>query len=154
MAGIYEELRMVANDGEPDQRIYLAWEGEDGPPDRVSSSGSWRDGLYSCGYDRGSDGRYLWWRDRGCGVVATVEEAWEELPAMIADPDYSEVLPPGFSASRAARLGHEYMALHAILDLDARRRLRDRIYAADGPPEPSELREVRLLEMRLGADQV
>ena len=154
MPVIHEEQRLIFNAGEIDQRVYLAWESHLRAPDRVSASGSWRDGPFSCGYDRGFDGRYLYWRDRKSGFVATAEGARGELPTLIADPDHSEALPFGFSEIRAARLGHEYMALHAILDLDVRRRLRDRIYVADGLPEASDLREMRRLEMGLEEEQV
>lgn len=146
MAVVYEEVRLVSNAGEEDQKLYLGWDTEDGPPDRASASGWWRDGSYSCGYDLGEDGRYLWWRGRESGFVATAEEAWVELPRLIADPDHAEELSPGISELAAARWAHEYTALRKMLDEEGRRRLLDLTFAAGGPPTSSELREMRRLE--------
>ncbi len=37
---------------------------------------------------RAGGGRYEWWRDGERGVAETEDEAWDEMPSLIENPDY------------------------------------------------------------------
>ncbi|MDP9485326.1 MAG: hypothetical protein M3Q49_05960 [Actinomycetota bacterium] len=88
MSGTETRLQAVYNAGEAVQVIRLAYAQGESHPRRVEAAGAFRDGPYRCGYARTDDGRYEWWRDDKRGVADAEDEAWDELPGLIANPDY------------------------------------------------------------------
>ena len=86
-----EGLERICNAYEPDNVGVYTWRVGEDEAYKFSCHARFRDGTVRCGIVESPAGGFDWWRDDDeTGHVTTWSEAWDQMPAMIAEPDYRE----------------------------------------------------------------
>ena len=91
-------VRVLFNAGEPTNMLRM-W-GIEAPDGSVSATGChvaghFNDGPVSCSILPNDDGTFSWFNGHEEGTAASFKEAWNEMPAMVIEPDYCEDLGSG-----------------------------------------------------------
>lgn len=89
---MYSWTRTIYNGYEPDNIIRFVAEREGNYyfPFEVSGELQFRDGSLFIRISRNSDGTFSWKNDNREGTASSFEEAWQNLPAFVTDPDHFE----------------------------------------------------------------